>query len=97
MVRVKSRCATRLKEGEVKIEVTDTGKGIAPEHLERIFDPGFTTKGVGVGTSLGLSICYNIMRQHRGRMEAESEIGKGATMRIVLPNDLQEPAAEKTY
>ncbi|MFT5085708.1 MAG: two-component system NtrC family sensor kinase [Candidatus Latescibacterota bacterium] len=88
---------TRLEEGEVKIEVTDTGKGIAPEHLERIFDPGFTTKGVGVGTGLGLSICYNIMRQHRGRMEAESEIGKGTTMRIVLPNDLQEPAAEKNY
>jgi two-component system NtrC family sensor kinase len=68
MVRVKSRCATRLEESEVKIEVTDTGKGIAPEHLERIFDPGFTTKGVGVGTGLGLSICHNIMRQHRGRM-----------------------------
>ncbi|MGY8822624.1 MAG: ATP-binding protein [Candidatus Latescibacterota bacterium] len=48
--------------------MTDTGKGIAPEHLERIFDPGFTTKGVGVGTGLGLSICHNIMRQHRGRM-----------------------------
>jgi len=88
---------TRRKEDEVVVEVSDTGKGIAPEHLERIFDPGFTTKGVGVGTGLGLSISYNIMRQHRGRMEAESEVGKGTTMRIILPVDLQEPAAEKTY
>jgi signal transduction histidine kinase len=89
--------STRRDGDEVHIEITDTGKGMAPEHLQRIFDPGFTTKGVGVGTGLGLSISYNIVRQHRGRIEAESEVGKGTTLRIVLPVDLQEPAAEKTY
>lgn len=87
---------TRRDGDEVIIEVEDTGKGIKPEHIKRIFDPGFTTKGVGVGTGLGLSICYNIVRQHRGRIKAESEVGKGTTIQIVLPVDLREPAVEKT-
>jgi signal transduction histidine kinase len=72
----------------VVIQIEDTGKGIAPEHLDRVFDPGFTTKGVGVGTGLGLSICYNIVRQHKGEIEVESEVGKGTVFRIMLPTDL---------
>jgi signal transduction histidine kinase len=69
----------------VTIEIADTGRGIAPEHLARIFDPGFTTKGVGVGTGLGLAISYRIVEQHHGRIEVESAPGPGTTFRIVLP------------
>ena len=67
------------------VEISDTGCGIAPENLQRIFDPGFTTKGVGVGTGLGLAICYRIVANHRGRIEVESVRGEGTTFRIVLP------------
>ena len=67
------------------IEISDTGCGIPPENLQKIFDPGFTTKGVGVGTGLGLAICYRIVEQHGGRIEVESVAGKGTTLRIVLP------------
>ena len=67
------------------IEISDTGKGIAPEHLNRIFDPFFTTKPVGKGTGLGLSLSYGIIKKHNGRIEVASELGKGATFRIVLP------------
>jgi signal transduction histidine kinase len=67
------------------IEISDTGCGIAPENLQKIFDPGFTTKGVGVGTGLGLAICYRIIANHRGRIEVESVRGRGTTFRIVLP------------
>jgi signal transduction histidine kinase len=67
------------------VEIADTGGGIPAENLKRIFDPGFTTKGVGVGTGLGLAICYRIVAQHQGRIEVESEPGKGTTFRILLP------------
>lgn len=70
---------------EVWVEISDTGKGIAPEHLKRIFDPFFTTKPVGKGTGLGLSISYGIVQRHRGRIEVQSEPGKGATFRVWLP------------
>jgi len=53
--------------------------------IKKIFDPGFTTKGVGVGTGLGLSICYNIIQKHRGKIEVESEINKGTTFTVTLP------------
>jgi PAS domain S-box-containing protein len=69
----------------VAVEMRDTGKGIPAEHLARIFDPGFTTKGVGVGTGLGLSIVHGIVDEHHGTIEVESEIGKGTTFRVWLP------------
>jgi PAS domain S-box-containing protein len=73
-------------EGEqVWVEIADSGKGIAPEHLTRIFEPFFTTKPVGKGTGLGLSVSYNIVQKHHGRIEVESEIGKGTTFRVWLP------------
>jgi PAS domain S-box-containing protein len=76
---------TWLDGGRVAIEMRDTGKGISPEHKARIFDPGFTTKGVGVGTGLGLSIVHGIIDEHHGSIEVESELGQGTTFRVWLP------------
>ncbi len=75
-----------FQEGDkVIVEIRDTGRGIPPEHLERIFDPGFTTKGAGVGTGLGLSIVYQIIEDHHGEIKIESEENKGTTVRIAFP------------
>lgn len=76
---------TTKRDDTVIIEFRDTGKGIAKENLQRIFDPGFTTKGVGVGTGLGLSIVYQIIKDHSGLIEVESDLGRGTTFRIILP------------
>ena len=75
-----------FREGDiVNVQISDSGVGIPPENLQRIFDPGFTTKGVGVGTGLGLSICFKIAQDHGGRIDVESELGKGSTFTIRLP------------
>ena len=73
--------------GDDTVELTfaDTGSGIEAAHLERIFDPGYTTRGVGVGTGLGLAICYRIMQQHGGTIEVDSEVGAGTTFTLRLP------------
>ena len=69
----------------VWIEIKDTGKGMSPEVMKRIFEPFFTTKPVGKGTGLGLSLTYGIMQKHHGRIDVQSEVGKGACFRINLP------------
>jgi signal transduction histidine kinase len=79
------RVKTRLENQQVQIAISDSGSGIKPEHLARIFDPGFTTKGVGIGTGLGLSISARIIQDHRGSISVESELGKGTTFLISLP------------
>ena len=85
------RIRTSAQEGDfVRIEIADDGKGIDAENLSRIFDPGFTTKGVGVGTGLGLSICYQIVQDHKGSIRAESEVGSGTTFLIDLPRAADE-------
>jgi signal transduction histidine kinase len=75
-------------DGRVFVEIKDTGTGIPPENIAKIFDPGFTTKGVGVGTGLGLSICYRIVQQHRGEMRVASDVGKGTTFTVLIPTNL---------
>jgi PAS domain S-box-containing protein len=72
-------------EGRITIEVTDFGSGIAAEILPRVFDPFFTTKPPGAGTGLGLAVCQGIVARHGGRMEIESEVGKGTSVRVRLP------------
>jgi two-component system cell cycle sensor histidine kinase/response regulator CckA len=69
----------------VEVMVKDTGQGIAPEIMDRIFDPFFTTKEPGKGTGLGLSIAYSILKNHKGYIMAESQVGRGSCFRICLP------------
>lgn len=76
---------TFQKKDHVYIQIKDTGIGIPKEALKKIFDPGYTTKGVGVGTGLGLSICYKIIKDHHGEILVDSEVGKGSIFTIVLP------------
>ncbi len=81
------RIESYADDGFVKINIIDNGPGIPPAVLKKIFDPFYTTKTVGKGTGLGLSISQSICIQHGGRLECESEVGMGATFRIVLPID----------
>jgi signal transduction histidine kinase len=82
--------AAAVDNGELRIQVIDTGPGIPEKLLPRIFQPFFTTKGTArrgeaKGTGLGLSICKDIINHHHGRIEVASEVGKGTTFSIYLP------------
>jgi len=67
------------------IRISDTGGGIKPDHIQKIFLPLFTTKGEGKGTGLGLSISQDIIKRHKGTIEVESTLGIGTTFVIRLP------------
>ena len=85
---------TWKEDDAVKIAISDTGCGIAPEHMPKIFDPGFTTKPVGIGTGLGLSISHNIVREHHGTIDAESS-KQGTTFTIKLPIEVKSAGANE--
>jgi len=76
---------TRALDGQVEIEISDTGVGIPKQNLPKIFDPFFTTKKVGKGTGLGLNMAYNIIKKHKGTIDVESEVGKGTIFTIRIP------------
>jgi signal transduction histidine kinase len=73
------------RDADVAVTVTDTGNGIAPEHLPHIFNPFYTTKPRGAGTGLGLSISFGIVREHGGSIQAQSLPGHGAMFTVTLP------------
>jgi signal transduction histidine kinase len=89
------RVATQIampngRDSHVAALVADSGSGIAPEHLKRIYDPFFTTKtttkaGDRRGTGLGLSVSYGIIQEHAGKIHVESAIGSGTTFHLEFP------------
>jgi signal transduction histidine kinase len=76
---------SRVRRGEIEIDVEDEGPGIPEKTLPRIFDPFFTTKPPGQGTGLGLAIAQGIVADHGGRIEVASRPGHGTRFRVVLP------------
>jgi CheY-like chemotaxis protein len=80
-VRVTTR---RGSDGDVEVAISDTGSGMTPQTLERLFTPFFTTKAAGVGTGLGLAICHRIITDLGGRIEVTSQLGTGSTFTVHL-------------
>lgn len=76
---------TARQNGEVVVEVADTGTGIPTDEIHKIYDPFFSTKGTGKGTGLGLSVTYGIVQEHRGTITVRSEAGRGTVFRVALP------------
>lgn len=87
--------AARVQDDTVVIEVRDSGCGIAPEILPRIFEPFYTTKAIGQGAGLGLAVCHGLVRAAGGRIEVESQLGLGSLFRVTLPAAVRaEPPAD---
>ena len=75
----------KMDHANVRVQVTDNGCGISPGEIGKIFDPFYTTSVVGQGTGLGLSLCYSIVKQHKGTIEVESVEGRGSVFTVKLP------------
>ncbi len=86
---------THADDETVVVEVSDTGHGIRREHIRRIYDPFFTTKGIGKGTGLGLSVSYGIVQEHGGAIFVESDPGQGTTFQVALPALVLTEAAQQ--
>jgi two-component system, NtrC family, sensor kinase len=83
------------REGDhVVVAISDNGCGIEKANLGKIFDPFFTTKPVGEGTGLGLAIIFGIVQRHNGRIDVESEVGRGSTFTVRLPISDRGPVPE---
>jgi signal transduction histidine kinase len=75
-----------LPEGDyIKITISDAGPGIEPQIIDRIFDPYFTTKEIGKGSGLGLSVVHGIVKNHGGAIAVDSEVGTGSTFTVFFP------------
>ena len=81
----KIRVKLFANENNIYIEVADNGCGMDADTLKQMFDPFFTTKPVGQGTGMGMAIVYNVLKEHNGTIEVESEVGKGSLIRCVIP------------
>jgi len=88
---------TSVDDSQLKIEVQDTGCGISPENIRKLFTPFFTTKGKGKGVGLGLAVAYGIIQRHQGKIEVQSKEGEGTLFTIYLPvhHQREEETSEK--
>jgi signal transduction histidine kinase len=77
--------STIRQNGSAILQVRDSGTGIDAESIDKVYDPFFTTKGIGKGTGLGLSVSYGIIQEHHGSITVDSTPGKGTVFRISLP------------
>lgn len=87
---------TELRDNTIHVLFSDDGPGIAEANLTHVFDPFFSTRGVGQGRGLGLSVCYGIVTDHKGRIDVRSQPGRGAVFTVELPVVLDENGAEDT-
>jgi signal transduction histidine kinase len=86
---------TYARDGRVYIRISDDGKGIPPESMSRLFDPGFTTAGPSVRMTTGLFASYYILQSHRGDIQVESELGRGTVFTFWIPDNLQQLTAQE--
>jgi two-component system NtrC family sensor kinase len=82
---------TSIDKDYEKIEVSDTGYGISPENMRKLFTPFFTTKQAVKGVGLGLAVSYGIIQRHHGRIEVQSKEKEGTTFTVYLPLKIEEP------
>jgi two-component system NtrC family sensor kinase len=82
---------TSRQGNEIQVAVADTGQGIPPERLTRIFEPFYTTKDPGHGTGLGLSLCHRVVKQHGGHIRVDSRVGHGTVFTVILPASASAP------